>query len=132
MNILVSNFNICYTYSINNIGRDLMTKFVYAFHEGNKNMRDILGGKGANLAEMTNIGLPVPSGFTITTEACNQYYQDHEIICEEIKQQIFEQLEQLEQKTGKKFGDPENPLLLSVRSGSRASMPGMMDTVLNL
>ncbi len=109
-----------------------MTKFVYAFHEGNKDMRNLLGGKGANLAEMTNIGLPVPHGFTVTTEACNKYYEDHEIISEDVKTQIFEQLAELEKTTGKTFGDKENPLLVSVRSGSRASMPGMMDTVLNL
>lgn len=109
-----------------------MTKFVYAFHEGNKDMRNLLGGKGANLAEMTNIGLPVPQGFTVTTEACNQYYKDNEVISDEIKDQIFEKLAELEEKSGKKFGDKENPLLVSVRSGARASMPGMMDTVLNL
>ncbi len=109
-----------------------MTKFVYAFHEGNKDMRNLLGGKGANLAEMTNIGLPVPQGFTVTTEACNQYYKDNEVISDEIKTQIFEKLAELEEKSGKKFGDKENPLLVSVRSGARASMPGMMDTVLNL
>ncbi|MCI9233570.1 MAG: pyruvate, phosphate dikinase [Bacilli bacterium] len=109
-----------------------MTKFVYAFHEGNKDMRNLLGGKGANLAEMTNIGLPVPQGFTVTTEACNQYYKDEEVISDEIKTQIFEKLTELEEKSGKKFGDKENPLLVSVRSGARASMPGMMDTVLNL
>jgi len=109
-----------------------MTKFVYAFYEGNKDMRNLLGGKGANLAEMTNIGLPVPQGFTVTTEACNQYYEDNEVISDEIKDQIFEKLAELEAKSGKKFGDKENPLLVSVRSGARASMPGMMDTVLNL
>ena len=107
-------------------------KFVYAFHEGNKEMRSLLGGKGANLAEMTNIGLPVPQGFTITTEACNQYYADGKIISDEIKQQIFSAINSLENLTGKKLGDTENPLLVSVRSGARASMPGMMDTVLNL
>ncbi len=109
-----------------------MTKFVYAFKEGNKDMRELLGGKGANLAEMTSIGLPVPRGFTVTTEACNQYYHDGEVISKEVEAQIFEQLKLLEEKTGKKMGDPVNPLLVSVRSGSRASMPGMMDTVLNL
>ncbi len=109
-----------------------MTKFVYAFKEGNKDMRDLLGGKGANLAEMTSIGLPVPRGFTVTTEACNQYYHDGEVISKEVEAQIFEQLKLLEEETGKKMGDPVNPLLVSVRSGSRASMPGMMDTVLNL
>lgn len=109
-----------------------MKKFVYAFKEGNKDMRDLLGGKGANLAEMTNIGLPVPQGFTITTEACNQYYENNKIISEEIKEQIFVKLTELEKNTEKKFGDLNNPLLVSVRSGARASMPGMMDTVLNL
>ncbi len=109
-----------------------MTKYVYAFSEGNKDMRNLLGGKGANLAEMVNIGLPVPSGFTVTTEACNKYYDDNEVISEEVKEQIFEKLVELENITGKKFGDLENPLLVSVRSGARASMPGMMDTVLNL
>jgi len=109
-----------------------MTKYVYAFREGNKDMRDLLGGKGANLAEMVNIGLPVPLGFTVTTEACNNYYENKETISDEIEQQIFEKLEELEKLTNKKFGDLENPLLVSVRSGSRASMPGMMDTVLNL
>ena len=109
-----------------------MTKYVYAFQEGNKNMRELLGGKGANLAEMTSIGLPVPNGFTVTTEACNLYYDNGEKISEEVEQQIFSKLEELEKRTGKKMGDMENPLLVSVRSGARASMPGMMDTVLNL
>ncbi len=109
-----------------------MAKYVYLFHEGNKDMRDLLGGKGANLAEMTNIGLPVPSGFTVTTEACNQYYQDGEQIGEEIQNEIFQKMMELESRTGKQFGNPENPLLVSVRSGARASMPGMMDTILNL
>ena len=109
-----------------------MTKYVYAFQEGNKDMRDLLGGKGANLAEMVQLGLPVPDGFTVTTEACNEYYANHEIISEEIKTQILEELEKLENRTGKKMGSLENPLLVSVRSGARASMPGMMDTVLNL
>ena len=109
-----------------------MTKYVYAFSEGNKDMRELLGGKGANLAEMTGIGLPVPRGFTVTTEACNKYYDDNETISEEVKNQIFEKLEELENITGKKLGDYSNPLLVSVRSGARASMPGMMDTVLNL
>lgn len=109
-----------------------MEKYVYAFKEGNKDMRELLGGKGANLAEMTAIGLPVPNGFTVTTEACNKYYDDNEVISEEVKSQIFQALEELENATGKKLGDKENPLLVSVRSGSRASMPGMMDTVLNL
>ena len=109
-----------------------MNKYVYLFSEGNKDMRDLLGGKGANLAEMTNIGLPVPRGFTITTEACNKYYSDGNKISEEIVNQIFEKVAELENITGKKFGNQENPLLVSVRSGARASMPGMMDTVLNL
>ena len=109
-----------------------MAKYVYLFHEGNKDMRDLLGGKGANLAEMTNIGLPVPSGFTVTTEACNQYYEDGGQISEEIQTEIFQKMTELESKTGKQFGSSENPLLVSVRSGARASMPGMMDTILNL
>ena len=109
-----------------------MTKYVYAFEEGNKNMRELLGGKGANLSEMIGIGLPVPSGFTVTTEACNKYYEDNEIIADEVIEQIFENVRLLEERTGKKMGDYNNPLLVSVRSGSRASMPGMMDTVLNL
>ena len=107
-------------------------KYVYAFCEGNKDMRDLLGGKGANLAEMTKIGLPVPKGFTVTTEACNKYYDDGKKISSDVEKQIFEQLRALEETTGKKMGDFENPLLVSVRSGARASMPGMMDTVLNL
>lgn len=107
-------------------------KYVYLFSEGNANMRELLGGKGANLAEMTHIGLPVPQGFTITTEACTQYYEDGQKINEEIQTQIMEYVEKMEQITGKKFGDLENPLLVSVRSGARASMPGMMDTILNL
>ena len=109
-----------------------MTKYVYQFSEGNASMRNLLGGKGANLAEMTNIGLPVPQGFTITTEACTQYYEDGREINEEIQAQINEYIEKMEEITGKKFGDKENPLLVSVRSGARASMPGMMDTILNL
>ena len=109
-----------------------MTKYVYLFSEGNANMRELLGGKGANLAEMTNIGLPVPQGFTITTEACTQYYEDGRKINDEIKAQIMEYIAKMEEITGKKFGDMENPLLVSVRSGARASMPGMMDTILNL
>jgi len=109
-----------------------MTKYVYAFKEGNKDMKDLLGGKGANLAEMTVIGLPVPRGFTVTTEACTKYYEDGQDISNEIKEEILSQLELLEQETGKKFGDGSNPLLVSVRSGARASMPGMMDTILNL
>ena len=109
-----------------------MTKYVYAFSEGNKDMRNLLGGKGANLAEMMSIGLPVPRGFTVTTEACNKYYEDGKVISEDIKEEIFRELEKLEELTGKKMGDLRNPLLVSVRSGARASMPGMMDTVLNL
>ncbi|MBQ8840779.1 MAG: pyruvate, phosphate dikinase [Clostridia bacterium] len=107
-------------------------KYVYLFTEGNANMREILGGKGANLAEMTNIGLPVPQGFTISTEACTQYYEDGKQINDEIQAQIMEYIDKMEAITGKKFGDLENPLLVSVRSGARASMPGMMDTILNL
>ena len=107
-------------------------KWVYLFTEGNANMRELLGGKGANLAEMTNIGLPVPQGFTITTEACTQYYEDGREINDEIQSQINEYIVKMEKITGKKFGDRENPLLVSVRSGARASMPGMMDTILNL
>ena len=110
----------------------MMTKYVYAFSEGNKDMRNLLGGKGANLAEMMSIGLPVPRGFTVTTEACNKYYEDGKVISEDIKEEIFRELEKLEELTGKKMGDLRNPLLVSVRSGARASMPGMMDTVLNL
>ena len=107
-------------------------KYVYLFSEGNANMRELLGGKGANLAEMTNIGLPVPQGFTITTEACTQYYEDGREINDDIKKEVTEYISKLEEITGKKFGDKENPLLVSVRSGARASMPGMMDTILNL
>ena len=107
-------------------------KYVYLFSEGNAKMRELLGGKGANLAEMTNIGLPVPQGFTITTEACTQYYEDGQKINDEIMAEIMEYIEKMEGITGKKFGDLENPLLVSVRSGARASMPGMMDTILNL
>ena len=107
-------------------------KYVYLFSEGNANMRELLGGKGANLAEMTNIGMPVPQGFTISTEACTRYYEDGEKIAPEIEAEIFEYLEKMEALVGKKFGDKENPLLVSVRSGARASMPGMMDTILNL
>ena len=109
-----------------------MKKWVYLFKEGSADMRNLLGGKGANLAEMTNIGLPVPQGFTITTEACTQYYEDGEVINDEIQAQIMEYIGKMEEITGKKFGDKENPLLVSVRSGARASMPGMMDTILNL
>ncbi len=109
-----------------------MAKWVYMFTEGNASMRNLLGGKGANLAEMTNLGLPVPQGFTITTEACTQYYEDGRQINDEIMGQIMEAITKMEAVTGKKFGDRENPLLVSVRSGARASMPGMMDTILNL
>ena len=114
-------------------GRFLMShKYVYLFSEGNAKMRELLGGKGANLAEMTGLGLPVPQGFTISTEACTQYYEDGQKINDEIQAQIMEYIEKMEAITGKKFGDKENPLLVSVRSGARASMPGMMDTILNL
>ena len=109
-----------------------MHTYVYLFSEGNGNMRELLGGKGANLAEMTNLGMPVPQGFTISTEACTRYYEDGEKIAKDIEDQIYEYLKKMEEITGKKFGDPHNPLLVSVRSGSRASMPGMMDTILNL
>ncbi len=109
-----------------------MSKMVYLFEEGNADMRNLLGGKGANLAEMTNLGLPIPQGFTVTTEACTDYYNNGRAISEDIQQQIFTALADLEKKQGKKFGDTENPLLVSVRSGARASMPGMMDTILNL
>ena len=109
-----------------------MPKFVYQFREGNGTMRELLGGKGANLAEMTSLGMPVPQGFTITTEACTKYYDDGEVIAPELVEEIMEGLKEMEAITGKKFGDLENPLLVSVRSGSRASMPGMMDTILNL
>ena len=107
-------------------------KYVYLFSEGNANMRELLGGKGANLAEMTSLGLPVPQGFTISTEACTQYYEDGRMINDEIQAEIMEYIDKMEKITGKKFGDHENPLLVSVRSGARASMPGMMDTILNL
>ena len=109
-----------------------MAKWVYSFEEGSADMRNLLGGKGANLAEMTNLGLPIPQGFTVTTEACTDYYTQGKQISDEIKDQIFAALAQLEEKQGKKFGDTDNPLLVSVRSGARASMPGMMDTILNL
>lgn len=109
-----------------------MTKYVYLFSEGNASMRNLLGGKGANLAEMTGLGLPVPRGFTITTEACTRYYQDGKLIEKDIEDEIYQYLNKMEQVVGKQFGNPENPLLVSVRSGSRASMPGMMDTILNL
>ena len=110
----------------------MSNKWVYLFEEGNADMRNLLGGKGANLAEMTNLGLPIPQGFTVTTEACTDYYNSGKMITDEIQGQIFEALSKLEEKQGKKFGDTENPLLVSVRSGARASMPGMMDTILNL
>ncbi len=109
-----------------------MGKYVYLFKEGNASMRELLGGKGANLAEMTHIGMPVPQGFTITTEACTKYYEDGRMINDEIMAEIMVNIEKMEEITGKKFGDEENPLLVSVRSGARASMPGMMDTILNL
>ena len=109
-----------------------MAKYVYLFSEGNATMRDLLGGKGANLAEMISLGLSVPSGFTVTTEACTRYYKDGGIIAKEIEDEIYEMMAKTEETIGKKFGDPSNPLLISVRSGARASMPGMMDTILNL
>ncbi len=109
-----------------------MAKYVYLFSEGNASMKNLLGGKGANLAEMTGLGLPVPRGFTVTTEACTRYYNDGKVIAGEIEREISEMMEKTEQLVGKKFGDPENPFLVSVRSGARASMPGMMDTILNL
>jgi pyruvate,orthophosphate dikinase len=112
--------------------RTISMKFVYDFNEGNGKMRELLGGKGANLAEMTSLGMPVPQGFTVTTEACTKYYEDGRVIAPEIEAEIMEHLKHLEEISGKKFGDPNNPLLVSVRSGSRASMPGMMDTILNL
>ena len=107
-------------------------KYVYLFSEGNENMRELLGGKGANLAQMTNLGMPVPQGFTISTEACTRYYEDGKKIAPEIEAEIYEYLAKIEEINGKKFGDTKNPLLVSVRSGARASMPGMMDTILNL
>ena len=107
-------------------------KYVYKFAEGNKDMREILGGKGANLAEMARLGFPVPNGFTVSTEACTQYYEDGREINADIQAQINEHIAWLEKENGKKFGDPVEPLLVSVRSGARASMPGMMDTILNL
>ena len=106
-------------------------KYVYLFSEGNKDMRELLGGKGANLAEMTNLGLPIPQGFTVTTEACTRYYTDGEIIAKDIGEELFEAVGRLQNNTKKRLGDVENPLLVSVRSGARASMPGMMDTILN-
>ena len=110
----------------------MANKWVYMFSEGDMTMRNLLGGKGANLAEMTAIGLPVPQGFTITTEACTQYYEDGRKINDEIMAQTMEGVKKMEEINGKKFGDLKNPLLVSVRSGARASMPGMMDTILNL
>ena len=109
-----------------------MAKWVYLFKEGNADMRNLLGGKGANLAEMTGLGLPIPQGFTVTTEACTDYYNSGKKITDEIQTQIFEAMSWLEKENGRTFGDTENPLLVSVRSGARASMPGMMDTILNL
>src|SRR5665647_385210 len=109
-----------------------MTKYVYMFKEGNATMKNLLGGKGANLAEMTCLGLPVPRGFTISTEACNRYYDDSETIAPEVEKEIFDTLAMTEAIVGKKLGDAQNPYLVSVRSGARASMPGMMDTILNL
>ena len=107
-------------------------KYVYLFSEGNASMRNLLGGKGANLAEMTNLGIPVPQGFTVTTEACNKYYADGKKISQEVLDQIESSIKELEKIAGKEFGSKEDPLLVSVRSGARASMPGMMDTILNL
>ena len=109
-----------------------MTKYVYKFTEGNAAMKNLLGGKGANLAEMTGLGLPVPRGFIISTEACNRYYDDHQTIAPEIEKEIFDTLTETEAVVGKKLGDVNDPYLVSVRSGARASMPGMMDTILNL
>ena len=109
-----------------------MGKFVYSFNEGSEDMRDLLGGKGANLAEMTKIGLPVPFGFTVTTEACTRYYEEGQSIGQDIVDDIYIKLADLEDVTEKKFGDTANPLLVSVRSGAKISMPGMMDTILNL
>ena len=109
-----------------------MNKYVYSFNEGSKEMKSLLGGKGANLAEMTKIGLPVPFGFTISTDACNKYYQDGETISQDIIDEIFEKMQELEAVTDKQFGGNQKPLLVSVRSGAVFSMPGMMDTVLNL
>ena len=107
-------------------------KYVYLFKEGNANMRELLGGKGANLAEMTNLGMPVPQGFTVTTEACTRYYTDGKVIGDDIVEQIYAALAETEKVAGKKFGDDKDPFLVSVRSGARAAMPGMMDTILNL
>lgn len=113
-------------------GIDMSTKWVYQFNEGNAEMRNLLGGKGANLAEMTGLGLPIPQGFTVTTEACTNYYDCGENISDEVQGQIFDAMKALENIQGKEFGDLEDPLLVSVRSGARVSMPGMMDTILNL
>src|SRR3989338_5099589 len=110
----------------------IMEKYVYSFKEGKKEMKTLLGGKGANLAEMTSIGLPVPSGFTITTESCAKYYDDGKKISSELRKQVEEKLQELEKTMGKKLGDKNDPLLVSVRSGAASSMPGMMDTILNL
>jgi len=107
-------------------------KFVYLFSEGNASMKNLLGGKGANLAEMTSLRIPVPQGFTVTTEACNKYYEDGKVIAQEVIDEIYEKMSDLEKITGKEFGNVKKPLLVSVRSGARASMPGMMDTILNL
>ena len=107
-------------------------KYVYSFKEGNKDMKNILGGKGANLAEMVGLGLPVPMGFTVSCDACLKYYEDNCSINSSIEEEIFDEIRKLEEYTGKKFGDLNNPLLVSVRSGARVSMPGMMDTILNL
>ena len=109
-----------------------MSKFVYFITEGKKEMKGLLGGKGANIAEMYNIGLPVPENFTVTTEACLKFYDDNKVIADEIQEEIFTNLKRLEEVSGKVFGDLENPLLLSIRSGAVVSLPGMMDTVLNL
>ncbi|MDE6275844.1 MAG: pyruvate, phosphate dikinase, partial [Clostridia bacterium] len=109
-----------------------MAKYVYLFKEADGDRKDLFGGKGANLAKMTSWGMPVPQGFTITTEACTKYYEDGEKIADSIVKEIFEALEKVEEDAGKKFGDEKNPFLVSVRSGARASMPGMMDTILNL
>ncbi|HPE95966.1 MAG TPA: PEP/pyruvate-binding domain-containing protein, partial [Bacillota bacterium] len=107
-------------------------KYVYLFSEGNESMRELLGGKGANLAEMTSLGMPVPQGFTITTEACIKYYDDGETVTDDVWDEIQQHVKKMEEITGKQFGNQVNPLLVSVRSGARASMPGMMDTILNL
>jgi pyruvate,orthophosphate dikinase len=128
----VENIHFFERNPINSGGNQMAKKWIYKFSEGNANMRELLGGKGANLAEMTNLGMPIPQGFTITTEACTDYYESGKKITEEIQRDIFEHMKWLEEVNGRKFGDNENPLLVSVRSGARASMPGMMDTILNL